>query len=132
MGYGQQASGTITIVPPLTAAELRRHPEFNEDPDRHRSLRRQEVILVIQREFTPTELGEICVISASELALVSPEEPFSRYNLVDQMQEIVTAYPNHAWAGHIILTGEDGDQTALIVEGRTVKEISPKIVWPWS
>jgi hypothetical protein len=127
MGYGQRARGTISISPPITAAELRAHPQFTSLA----RIEKSDACLVTERVVKETEDGETAVIRASAIGISSPGEPFSRYNVVETIQAIVNAFPDHEYAGHIILAGEDGGCSALIVENGEAKEISPAITWPW-
>lgn len=133
MGYGQKARGAITISPPLTAAELRQHPEYTRSENSApRSGYHRDLYVVEERVVQQAGDGEIVTISASKIAVDSPDEEFSRYGIEDHLQEIINAFPaSHAYTGRIMLTGEDGEQSALIVTSGTAREVYPKLTWPW-
>ena len=50
--------------------------------------------------------------------------------LVDELQALVTAYPDHAFHGLFELTHDDGDFWRVVVDGKTVVEHHPTITWP--
>lgn len=126
MGYGQSVRGTLRITPALTAVELREHPKLLAGPGEDR-----EAYPVIRREFTQTDEGEITRITSEEIEVANADESFSRYKLLEHIQQMVSAWPGHTWTGHIYLNGEDGGQSAIVVGNGTVSEVSPKVVWPW-
>lgn len=131
MGYGQKAKGTIRITPPVGAAELRTLADLTNEFESPRSRRSREAVLIIRRNVTPTEDGEVVQLFSYEIGLVGPESSFSRYDALENIQEIIDNLPDHEFSGHILLDGEDGGKSAYVVTGRTVEEIYPKIVWPW-
>jgi hypothetical protein len=129
MGYGSEVSGSITITPPLTAAELRAHPEFVFKDD-YRS--KQECYIDVMREVTATDEGEHVRLVGTDILVTSPDESFSRRNLEDQLQDIVSEYYplGHKFTGYFEFTGEDGDKWRLVVRDEKVTEIRPVLVWP--
>lgn len=132
MGYGQKAKGTIRITPPVSAAELRTLKSFTSGYKVPHGRDERDVVLIVQRNVTPTEDGEIVQLFSYEAGITQPESEFSRYNMVENLQEIIDSLPEHEFSGHIILTGEDGEKSALVVTDRHAEEIYPKLVWPWS
>ena len=58
MGYGTKVTGHLTIVPPLNAAELRQHPEFQDRDDRGMGRSSQECYIEVERHTETTTEGE--------------------------------------------------------------------------
>ena len=124
MGYGAIAEGQIAIVPPLSAEELRKHPEFTEDNQR------RDAVIVVTKEVIPVADGDLTKKQGITVGVTDPDESFSRYHFTENLQEIVDAYPDHEFTGRIVWTGEDGGIWATVVRNRIVKEIYPIITWP--
>src|SRR6478736_7824922 len=106
MSYGIKVRGVLGIEPPLSAAELREHPEFLHDE----MSREQECYVDVDRFVQFTDVGENVAMAGARIAVTSPDESFSRSRLNDQIQAIVTAYSeHHLFPGFLELTGQDGD-----------------------
>lgn len=129
MGYGQRATGRIEITPPLKMPEMRAHPALMTDDVEAARLERGAYVLQ-HIEITPTDEGEISLIRGIAIVLPSPDEEFSRYTVLEDVQRIVDAFPGHSYTGAIFLTGEDGGMSAIRIRAGVAEEIQPKIVWP--
>lgn len=121
MGYETSVSGRIHITPPLTAADLRQHPEFCDE--------HQDAWVEQAREVVPTGEGELTRITG--VAIVTLDGRWKRYGLVDRVQAIVSAFPDRTYSGRFECDGDDpGDLWRLEVhDGKAVK-VTPRIVWP--
>lgn len=122
MGYNTRVSGSIAIRPPISAAELRAHPEFtSEDASAH---------IETAQEIMLTDDGELTRISG--VAIVPwGEDRFKAYDLVETVQAIVSAFPDRTYTGRFDCAGEDdGDLWRLKVQDGRAVEIRPRIVWP--
>jgi hypothetical protein len=123
VSYSNRFTGEITITPPLTAAEIRRAPDLDQEWDVH--LRVTETT-----EQTPD--GEITRYSAD--AIVGPDEPCNGYDAEDQIRGLVALFADgHEFSGHIQVDWDPGfgdPPDRYVVRGREVVKVSPVIVWP--
>ena len=126
MSYGIKVRGAFMIEPPLTAAELRDHPEFTEDWKNTQ----KECYIVVDRAVQAAEDGENVVMRGVSVAVTSPDDAFSRSGLNPQLQAIIVAYPGHEFTGFLELTGQDGDKSRLVVRDGVLIEQQPRLVWP--
>lgn len=126
MGFYSSASGVIKVSPPITAKELRAHPELT-DVDGNRD---RDAFLVIEKSVTQTDEGELVRVISDTISPLDPDQSQKRYGLQEHIQDIVNAFPDRIYAGRIYETGEDGHQSAYVVRHGVVKTLTPKIVWP--
>lgn len=135
MGYGQRTEGVIKIDPPINAKEIRdRKDLFIDDVWATRNAAGKELTknayILVQKEVTYTEDAELVRTRGIAIVVPGPDEQFSRYSIAEDIQEIIDAFPDRVYTGRILLTGEDGAQSAIRIRGGVAEEIYPEIVWP--
>jgi hypothetical protein len=122
MGYYSTLQGEITITPPLTHRELR-----DADPvmvDANRSV----YVRVVK---TVDESPNGTLTRTTGPAVVPNEESAKFYELGEDLQALVDAFPGHDWDGYIERHGEEaGDMERLYVRGGRVVSVMPTITWP--
>lgn len=66
------------------------------------------------------------------VALISTwESEATGYDIVEHVQEVVDAYPEHEFTGRLDCFGEEaGDLWRLEVHDRQAVKVEPRIVWP--
>lgn len=138
MGYPSTAKGSIIIEPPLTAKELREHPELTTCPrdvggkkaDRWEQVR--DAAILIHKHLEITDDGELVRISGREIVACGTDgEGYSRAHLVRDLNEIVSTFPERTYTGKIILTyKDDGSQEAYLVRDGFTMVLEPILTWP--
>lgn len=119
MGYYTRFDGEISIVPPLTWAEIKRGPGL------------QDIRLRTIEDTQETDEGRITRVTA-DAVIPLMEDSYKGYSIVEELQALVDAHgKRHAFTGYISAEGEEaGDLWRLAVkDGRAVK-VEPRIVWP--
>lgn len=59
------------------------------------------------------------------------EDEARGYNIVDHVQEVINAHPDHEFSGRLDCSGEEsGDLWRLEVHDRRAVRVQPRIVWP--
>lgn len=120
MGYYTTFTGEITIVPPLTWAEIKRGPGLED-------LRLRTV-----EETTETDEGRVTRVTADAVVPIT-EDSYKGYRIVEELQALVNAHKAHRFVGYISAEGEDaGDMWRLTVAAKDRKavRVKPRIVWP--
>lgn len=129
MGYGQRVEGTITIHPPIEAPLLRVHKKLTAPGD-STSTGRRDAYIAVEKAIQETDDGEITRLTGTRIIVAHPESEFSRYTLAEDIQEIISTFPDRTYTGRLLLTGEDGGQSAIIIRNGTAREVEPVLVWP--
>lgn len=123
MGYNTRLEGSIKIAPPLSAVELREHPEVSNS-----DIRSVAVPVVKQRKDTND--GYTVILEGREI-VPTTEDEHKAYGLLDELRQYATFYPDHAYSGYIYCYGEEqGDIWRVSIKDGKVLEERPKIVWP--
>lgn len=140
MSYASTAKGMIDIDPPLTAAELRAHPQLTTAPSvvggisisRHD--RPRDAAILIRKQSENTEAGVTIALSGPQIVAGRAEEDgegYSRANIGEHLDEIAAAFPDRKFTGRIVLTyEEDGEQEAYIIHEGRAKVLRPILTWP--
>jgi hypothetical protein len=126
MGYTTHVEGELTISPPLTWNEFKDSPFYAlQQYDAQRDL-----MLRVDETEVDTDGGVLTRRTASALVMAWEDE-YRAYNLMDHVQEAVTAFPGHTWSGRLECEGEENtDMWRVVVrDGRAVR-VEPRIVWP--
>lgn len=122
MSYSNRYTGAITITPPVTAAAV-----IREAPET------QDARLRINRAVTPTDQGEVIVLTAD--AIEPACDGFSGYSLVEDIQRLADHIGSgHTFGGYIEVQWDAGfedpvPQRYVIRSGR-VETITPRLIWP--
>lgn len=127
MGYTTHVTGEFAITPPLTWPEFR-DSEFaphnitdRYDPD---------LILRVAEESVDTDDGPLLRRTATALVMREIDE-YRAYNLLEQVQKAVDAFPGHTFAGRLECEGEENtDIWRVVVRNGRVVKVEPRIVWP--
>jgi hypothetical protein len=127
MGYTTNFQGEITITPPISWGDIKDSPFL---PDRAKNRTNRDLMFRIIE--TPTETAEGTLIRREAVAMVSTWTDEARgTDIVKHLQEVVDAYPDHAFTGRLDCEGEDaGDLWRLEVHNRTAVKVQPRIIWP--
>lgn len=127
MGYVTNFSGEIRIEPPIPWGQIKDSPFL---PDNARERNGRDLMFVVSEVQRDTDEGT--VIARSAVALVSTWEDEARgYDIVEHLQEVVTAYPGHEFVGRLDCEGERaGDLWRLEVHDRRAVKVTPRIIWP--
>lgn len=122
MSYNNHYTGVITITPPVTAAAVIRDvPET------------QDARLRINRAVTPTDQGEVIVLTAD--AIEPACDGFSGYNLVQDIQRLADHIgPGYTFGGYIQVQWDAGFGDPVprryVIRGGRVETIKPQLIWP--
>lgn len=123
MGYNTRLEGSIKIIPPLSAAELREHPEVSNSDSR-------SVAVPVVKQRKDTDEGYTVVLEGREITPTTDEE-HKAYGLIDELCDYANFYPGHEYSGYIYCYGEEsGDIWRVSIKDGKVLEERPKIVWP--
>lgn len=126
MGYTSYLSGEIAITPPIQWRDLQDSPFVRAD-----HLGEWER-LVWLRVLEDAETGESTPTRKRAVAIrPSKADDLRAYDLVPQVQEIVTAHSDRTFSGHILVRGEESPDIwrVRVHNGRAVGE-RPMLVWP--
>lgn len=128
MGYDSSLAGELTIEPPLRWAEYKDSPWYGVDRARNTG---KALRLAEQREKVETDDGPLERRTA-EAVVFAWEYPVKMYDLVDELQALVDAFPGHEFTGEMRGTGTDfGDIWLLRVNAdRKAERVLPTITWP--
>lgn len=129
MGYNSRANGSIIITPPLSAREMREHPELDYGERTGSISGSKDAYVEIYERSTATEEGEIIIRTGIRIRPLNEDESFKRYNLDEDIQEIVSSFPGHQFDGIIECTGEDAELWAYKVKDGRVITLRAKIIW---
>jgi hypothetical protein len=117
VGYDADWSGTITITPPLTYAEIRNAPKLSD-----LELDRAEQIV-------DTDSGRHTTITGHALQPKTSWGAYGGYNIGAEIRMYVEAFPNHEFAGCITADGPEGNHWRYLMRGRDVVYQTPELVW---
>jgi hypothetical protein len=136
MGYITHVTGEFAIEPPLTWSEIKNGP-FTTAMAQGRTVRLYissahdyDLALRVNEESVETDEGSLIRRTAAALVMKEIDE-YRERNLVEQVQEIVDAFPGHTFTGRLNCEGEENTDLWRVVvrDGRAVK-VEPRIVWP--
>lgn len=136
MGYATNITGEITIHPPLPWKYVRESVFLPENVRAGNGTAGRNVVLRIEQHTEETDDGTLTWKNA--VAVEATHSGYSGYagKLVEHLQELVDAFPEHDFRGRIDGFGEDReapDLWRIKVIDRKVTKIEPEIVWPgWS
>ena len=127
MGYYTSVDGEIRIQPPLTWAEIKDSPFLPGSPNDNTNY---DVRLRADEDTVDTDEGQLVRKTCSAL-LPRWDDSFKAYNLVEHVQAVIDAFPDHTFTGRFDCEGEEtGDLWRVVIrDGRAVK-VEPRIVWP--
>lgn len=129
MGYYTRVTEEIVIVPPIPWEDIKDSPFLPDNAGRSNDYR--DVKFRIVEEAVDTPEGRLYKRSA---AAVEPawEDSFKAYYIVEHLQELVDAYPNHQFTGFLYGEGEENDDIwrLLVNKDRRAVQIKPRMVWP--
>ena len=128
MGYSSRATGNITITPPLTWGDISDSPYLPERVNRDGNWR--DVQYVTSDTTVNTDQGQLAIRVATGVEPCDPDDSMKRYDVVPQLAEIVSMFPDRQFSGAIYMIGEDGDRWRCVVRDGAVIEQRPTIVWP--
>ena len=131
MGYYSRVSGDFTIVPPLTAQEVRQWPKF-VSAKRPGGVEQPEVCLEVVETVEELEEGDLHTKQGVAVVPVEGDSEWSRSSTPGQLQQVVDAYPNHMLDGFFEFTGEDGERWRVYITKGKVVTVKPQIIWPAS
>jgi hypothetical protein len=127
MGYTTHVRGEFAITPPLA------WPEFKDSefaPHNITDRYDPELVLRVSEETVDTDDGPLLRRTATALVMREIDE-YRAYNLLDQVQKAVDAFPGHTFTGRLDCEGEENTDIWRVVvrDGRAVT-VEPRIVWP--
>lgn len=118
MGYYTRFEGEISIVPPLTWAEIKKGPGI------------QDLRLRTVEDVEETDEGRVTRVTA-DAVIPLMEDSYKGYSIVEELQALADAHKSHRFTGYISAEGEDaGDLWRLAVKNGKAVKIKPRIVWP--
>ncbi len=128
MGYESTLYGEIAIVPPLRWAQIQNHPHYGRQRAQSHHLC---VYLVGREDVVETDDGPLTKRTAYAIAFAW-DRAVKIYEVVDEVQRLVDAFPDHEFRGEFRGVGTDfGDIWLLRVDtDRKVQRILPVITWP--
>lgn len=138
MGYVTRVVGAFRIEPPLTWVQIRDTPILHglHPTSRVKSFnamyRDLGVKLLVNEDERETESGTLIVKTATHV-VPAYDDAYKAYNLVEDIQTIMDAFPDNVFTGSMHCTGEDpGDVWQVIIDEqrRVAVKVKPVIVWP--
>jgi len=128
MGYTSTIEGEFAIEPPLTYSEMQQLNFLTKS--QARSIGASICVHVDKREVE-TQEGILTKTEGVAIGDAWGGEAVKRYDIVNEIQSIINAFPGHEFSGCIEGFGEEtGDLWRLYVVDRKVKRVEPQIVWP--
>jgi hypothetical protein len=130
VGYDTRADGTITISPPLAFHEIKDDPYLPTVASSAEGGWR-DVEYVVDETTVDTDMGRLTTFPAAGVRPTNEGQPWTRYALLEQLQDVVNRHPGHQFGGHIECSGpEGGPPWRIVVRDRKVVEIHPTLIWP--
>lgn len=128
MGYTTNFRGLIQITPALRWAQIKGSPFM---PENAKSGERRDCMFAIEKFSRDTNEGRLEVVQATGLISTWDSEA-TGYNMVEHVQQVVDAFPDHQFSGSFDCEGEEsGDIWRLeITHDRQAVEVRPLVVWP--
>lgn len=127
MGYYTRFDGKISIDPPLTWREVKDSPYLPEAAERSGTA---DVKFDVQVSIEETDDGTITRRWVDGV-LPLTDGQYKGYHIIEAIEKIIKAYPEHTFSGRFDCEGEDqGDIWRLVVRNGRVERVEPKIVWP--
>lgn len=129
MSYPAYVTGRITITPPLAHADLSEHPSLMT-PDgvvaQGRQARCRQAWVDTSETSVETEQGTLISRTGGEIEAYDDTE--SPRWLEEDVQEIVSAWPDRKYGGYLELHFTDGLERIIVRDG-TAKTIQPVLTW---
>lgn len=128
MGYNSTLRGEIEISPPLRWGQYKDSDFYGYDRAQGND---KGIYIVGDSEKVETLDGTLEKRTAARIEFAWPYA-VKLYDVVEELQEIVDAYPDHSFTGEFEGSGANfGDIWKLVVgEDRQVRKILPTITWP--
>lgn len=130
MGTPTSVSGTITINPPLSHAELRGHERLCQEERKNDPGHPRQAWIDVS-EVVVSGPGED-MIRREGKKIRAYEDEFSPTTIGKDLQEIVDAFPGHMYLGYLeLFSSDDGGETwRLVIRDWKVVELRPTTEWP--
>lgn len=126
MGYVTHVKGEFSISPPLTWTEIK---DTAYAPDANIT-ERPDLFLRIDEESVDTAEGTLTRRSAAALVMREIDE-YRAYDLLEQVQRAVDAFPGHRWSGRLDCEGQENtDMWRVVIRDGKAQKVEPRIVWP--
>ncbi len=131
MGYGSAVSGQIDFTPGMSGNKAR---EYLERVKGTRADDWNGGMIEVSQVVTERDTPEGTLITVHVGGLDASEGSWKAYELERIVREFIEALPeDQSVSGYIQRIGEEWpDAERLIVKGRTVTSVKPKITWPES
>lgn len=126
MGYYARVTGEIRIEPPLTWAEFKDSPFYDQGIAHDDRL---DVRLDVTEETVNTDEGPLLRRTATAL-VAAWSDSYKAYYIVEHTQKAIDAHPGHTFTGRLECKGEDGALWRVIVRNGRAEQVEPRIVWP--
>lgn len=127
MGYTTRVTGEFTITPPLT------WPEFSDSQYAPHNIDvpyEPSFMLHVDEQTVDTEDGMLTRRTATALVMREIDE-YRAYELLEEVQEAIDAFPGHVFAGRLDCEGEEtGDLWRVYIRDGKAVRVEPRIVWP--
>lgn len=118
MGYESHFTGRFTITPPLTWAQLQNRPGITD------------VRIAEDKTVTDTPTGQVTTIVGVAIEPLT-RSAYNGYDLPEETQALIDAYPGHEFAGEIAARPLDpgGEPCRWIIRERRVVRQTPRLEW---
>jgi hypothetical protein len=88
------------------------------------------VHLEVSSETVTTDEGMLTRFT-SDAIVPSTDDSFKVYSLMEDVQKIVSDFPDHTFSGYLYVEGEENDDMwRLYVKDGKAIQVKPEIVWP--
>jgi len=119
MSSPTRVTGTVTITPPLSWAQIRSGPGLHD------------VQLVLEETHEDSDTGRTTTTTA---VAVEPRitSPYNGSEIAADLTNLLTAFPDHEFAGIITAKPEDPDGLPwrYVVRSRWVERQQAQLTWP--
>lgn len=132
MGYATNITGEITIHPPIPWKYVRESLFLEANASSGDRLSWKDVVFRVAEHDVETDDGTLT--NKRAVAVRAKHEGYSGHEgkLVEHLQELVDAFPEHGFRGRIDGFGEDRDDPDLWrvkVVNRKVTKFEPVLIW---
>ncbi len=131
MGYYSDWEGEITITPPIPWKDIKDSVWLPEKVRNYSgNYENRDLCFRTDGEVVETDQGTL-IKKEAVAVVVAYAEHGKNYHVVENLQDILNAHPDHHFTGFFEALGEDGERWRVVITSkRQALSIAPELVWP--